>query len=107
MGKMKAKTIQMPLPAEAAGGKPVQIAERSPERAVEHIQESFSLLFSQSDSVKCIMATTNGVLNLQFIGNGCVANMQIYEVTSKDAIEEYTPHTPIRRTLNPRKGGTA
>lgn len=102
---MKAKTIQMPLPAEAAGGKPVQVAEKSPETVIDIVHGSFIELFRQTDTVKCIMATTNGVVNLQLIGNGCVANMQIYEVTSKDALEEYIPHKPIRRTLNPRKGG--
>lgn len=100
------KTIPMPLPTEAAGGKAVKVAEKSPEIVCESIQESFALLFSQSDSVKCIMVSTNGVVNLQFIGNGCVANMQIYEVTSKEALEEYIPHTPIRRSLTPKKGGT-
>lgn len=104
---MKAKTIQMPLPAEAAGGKAVQVSEKSPETVIDIVHGSFVELFRQTDTIKCIMVTTNGVVNLQLIGNGCVANMQIYEVTSKDALEEYVPHTPIRRTLNPRKGGGA
>ncbi len=104
---MKAKTIQMPLPAEAAGGYPVEVSEKSPEYVSETVSNAFNGLFSETDSVKCVMVKTNGVFVLQFIGNGCVVNMQIYEVTSKDALEEYTPHTPIRRTLNPRKGGNA
>lgn len=96
----------MPLPAETAGGKAVKVAEKSPEVVCESIQESFALLFSQSDSVKCIKVTTNGVLNLQFIGNGCVANMQIYEVKSTpEAWQTYIPHKPIRREINAKKGG--
>ena len=104
---MKAKTIPMPLPAEAAGGKAVKVAEKSPEVVCESIRESFALLFSQSDSVKCIMVNTNGVINLQLIGNGCVANMQIYEVRSNEALEAYVPHKPIRRSINAKKGGAS
>ncbi|MPM45258.1 hypothetical protein SDC9_91944 [bioreactor metagenome] len=103
---MKTKTIQMPLPAEAAGGKPVRVSENSPETVIDIIHGSFVKLFGQTDTVKCIMATTNGVINLQFIGNGCVANMQIYEVKSTpDVWETFIPHKPIRKTLNAKKGG--
>lgn len=104
---MKHKTISMPLPAEAAGGQSVKVKERSPEFVSESIKEAFSTLFSETEIVKCIMVKTNGVFNLQFIGNGCVANMQMYEVQSENAFEPYIPHKPIRKTLKPQKGGIA
>lgn len=97
------KTIQMPLPAETAGGQPVKVTEKLPSYVQDAIYNAFGELFSQTDWVKCIMIKTNGVLNLQFIGNGCVANMQIYEVTSKDALEQYVPNKPIRRHINSAK----
>lgn len=102
--KMKTKTIPMPLPAEDAGGQPVQVAQRSPGYVQETVFEAFGELFSQTDSVKCIMVKTNGVLNLQFIGNGCVASLQIYEVRSNNALEPYIPKKPVRRRINSKKG---
>lgn len=96
------KTIKMPLPVETAGGKALQVAEHDPATTVESIQESFTILFSQTDMVKIIKNFANGVLHMQFIGNGCVANMQIYEVRSEDAFEEYVPH--FAQTVN-MKGG--
>ncbi len=103
------KTISMPLPGETAGGQPVKVIEKSPCFVKESVSEAFSELFSQTDTVKCIYTKTNGVLNLQFIGNGCVANMQIYEVRSQDALEEYIPHVPVRRHMNhvTKKGGAS
>lgn len=101
----KTKTIPMPLPAEAAGGQSVQVTEKSPAFVSESVSEAFSMLFEETDSVKCIMVKTNDVINLQFIGNGCVANLQMYEVRSENALEPYVPHRPIRKTLNAKKGG--
>ncbi len=99
----------MPLPSETAGGQPVKVIEKSPCFVKESVSEAFSELFSQTDTVKCIYTKTNGVLNLQFIGNGCVANMQIYEVRSQDTLEPYMPHTPVRRHINSatQKGGAS
>lgn len=103
---MKPKTIQMPLPAESAGRQPVKVTEKSPTFVSNSVSEAFSTFFEETDSVKCIMVKTNDVINLQFIGNGCVANLQMYEVRSENAIEPYVPHRPVRRALKTQKGGT-
>lgn len=105
---MKPKTIQIPLPAETAAVQQVKVIEKTPTFVSESVREAFSLLFSQTESVKCILVEINGVFNLQFIGNGCVANLQIYErQSSQNDFEAYTTHTPIHETLNPQKGGLA
>lgn len=95
----------MPLPSEASGGQPVKVSERSSDYVSETVAGAFSRLFSKTESVKCIMVKVNGVLNLQFIGNGCVANLQIAEVRSQNALEQYVPSSPMRRHINTRKGG--
>lgn len=102
---MKPKTIQMPLPAESAGRQPVKVTEKSPTFVSNSVSEAFSTFFGETDSVKCIMVKTNDVIHLQFIGNGCVANLQMYEVRSENALEPYVPHRPVRRTFKNRNGG--
>lgn len=88
------KTIAMPLPAERVGGQTVKVTEKPTEYVSDFVAEGIQKLFAQTDSVKCVMVTTNRVINLQFIGNGCVANLQI------SALEPPIPHQAIRRHLN-------
>ncbi len=70
---MKTKNNSHALPAEDAGGQPVQVAQRSPGYVQETVFEPLANS-SPRPTREVYHGKTNGVLNLQFIGNGCVAS---------------------------------